>query len=181
MRPRLHSIGLATTMFLAGSAWPVEFQYLFVQGQKTGEIKGSVTAKGEEGSILVDSDSLDIAIPLEAQNGSASAKRQHKPLVVEVEVDKAWAPLYNLLATAEPLPRVELRTVAPNSTKTMTVQRKVLLTNASIVDIRQFTVDGSNGKPDHDELRISFTYQKIEWDWMDGAVSAKDDWLAPAP
>jgi type VI secretion system secreted protein Hcp len=168
-------------MFLAGSAWPVEFQYLFIQGQKSGEIKGSVVAKGEEGSILVDSVSHEIAIPLGAQTGSAAAKRQHKPFVVDVQVDRAWAPLYNLLATAEPLPKVELRVAAPDASKTMTIQRKVLLTNASIAGIRQFTVNGSNGKPDHDELRISFTYQKIEWDWVEGAITAKDDWLAPAP
>jgi len=181
MRPRLHPIGLATTMLLAGSAWPVEFQYLFVQGQKTGEIKGSVVAKGEEGSILVDSVSHEIAIPLDAQTGSSVSRRKHTPFVVDVQVDRAWAPLYNLLATAEPLPKVELRVVAPNASKTMALQRKVLLSNASIAGIRQFTVNGSNGKPDHDELRISFTYQKIEWDWMEGALSAKDDWLAPAP
>jgi len=181
MRPRLHPIGLALTMFLAGSAWPVEFQYLFIQGQKTGEIKGSVTAKGEEGSILVDSVSHEIALPLDAQTGSVAAKRQHKPFVVEVQVDRSWATLYNLLATGESLPRVELRVAAPNATKTMTIQRKVLLTNASIVGIRQFTVNGSNDKPDHDELRISFTYQKIEWDWVEGAIAAKDDWLPPGP
>jgi len=180
MRSRLHPIGLAFTMFLAGTAWSTEFQYLFIQGQKSGEIKGSVTAKGEEGSILVDSISHEIAIPLDAQTGSSAAKRQHKPFVVDVQVDRAWAPLYNLFATGESLARVELRVAAPNATKTMTIQRKVLLTNASIVGIRQFTVNGSNGKPDHDELRISFTYQKIGWEWIEGAITAKDDWLSPA-
>jgi type VI secretion system secreted protein Hcp len=168
-------------MFLAGTAWSTEFQYLFIQGQKSGGIKGSVTANGEEGSILVDSISHEIAIPLDAQTGSPAAKRQHKPFIVDVQVDKAWAMLYNLLATGESLPRVELRVAAPNATKTMTIQRKVLLTNASLVGIRQFTVNGSNGKPDHDELRISFTYQKIEWDWIEGAITAKDDWQATGP
>jgi type VI secretion system secreted protein Hcp len=26
---------------------------------------------------------------------------------------------------------------------------------------------------------ISFTYQKIEWTWTDGGITADDDWEAP--
>ena len=26
---------------------------------------------------------------------------------------------------------------------------------------------------------ISFTYQSIEWTWVDGGITAKDDWEAP--
>jgi type VI secretion system secreted protein Hcp len=26
---------------------------------------------------------------------------------------------------------------------------------------------------------VSFCYQKIEWTWMDGGITAMDDWEAP--
>ncbi len=26
---------------------------------------------------------------------------------------------------------------------------------------------------------VAFTYQKIEWTWMDGGITAMDDWESP--
>ena len=56
----------------------------------------------------------------------------------------------------------------------------VTLTNASIADISfvmPSTVDATVSKsPELD--RVSFTYQKIEWTWTEGGISASDDWQA---
>ena len=43
------------------------------------------------------------------------------------------------------------------------------LTNASVAD------DEQHGNYE----TIAFTYQKIEWTWVDGGITAEDDWEAP--
>jgi type VI secretion system secreted protein Hcp len=45
----------------------------------------------------------------------------------------------------------------------------IKLTNASVSDRVQ----------KGDLETISFTYQKIEWTWVDGGITAQDDWEAP--
>ena len=96
--------------------------------------------------------------------------------MLTVRVDKAWPLLYNALVTNENLTQVELRVLVPSANGLATVQRKIHLTNANISDIKQYTVDAANGNANYDVLQISLTYQKIEWDWIDGGVSASDDW-----
>ena len=45
----------------------------------------------------------------------------------------------------------------------------IKLTNASVSDYVQ-TDQGA---------QLSFTYQKITWTWVDGGITASDDWEAP--
>jgi len=182
MKSTLRPIGLVFALLLAGAASAAENQYLFIKGQKSGVIKGGVVVKGQEGAILVDSLSHEISSPRDVATGMPSGKRQHKPLVLTVRVDKSWPLLYNALVTNENLTQVELRVLVPNANGTgaaAAVQRKVLLTNANISDIKQYTVDAANGSANYDVLQISLTYQKIEWDWIEGGISAMDDWEAP--
>jgi type VI secretion system secreted protein Hcp len=54
----------------------------------------------------------------------------------------------------------------------------VKLTNANISDIKSVMLN--NKYPELAKLaeyeEISFTYQKIEWIWVDGGISANDNW-----
>ena len=68
-------------------------------------------------------------------------------------------------ASGEILSKVEL-TLTQGSTAYMTVT----LTNAIV---SRYTVKGQ-----YEE--IAFTYQKIEWKWLNPAVSASSDWQWPA-
>jgi type VI protein secretion system component Hcp len=53
-----------------------------------------------------------------------------------------------------------------------------MLTNASVVQIKD-SGDGVNGTAQGDEReRISFTYQKIELTDLDSNTTATDDWLS---
>ena len=178
MKLSLRPIGLVLSLLVAGTASAAETQYLFIKGQKSGVIKGGVVVKGQEGAILVDSVSHEISIPNDPATGLPSGRRQHRPLVLTVRVDKSWPLLYSVLVNNENLSQVELRVLVPNTTGVTTLQRKVLLTNANISDIKQFTVDAANGNANYDALQISLTYQRIEWDWIDGGISAMDDWEA---
>ena len=57
----------------------------------------------------------------------------------------------------------------------------VTLTNASIASMEQSmpsNVDPSLAKLSLQE-EITLVYQKIQWTWIDGGVTASDDWTAP--
>jgi type VI secretion system secreted protein Hcp len=56
---------------------------------------------------------------------------------------------------------------------------KIQLTNANISGMRLWVPNTRNPRsaqfPEREE--IAFTYQKISWTWLEGAISAEDDWL----
>ena len=159
--------------------------YLSITGQKQGHIQGSVTLKGKEGQIAVYAVNHEILSPRDPASGLPTGRRMHKPLIITKELDKSTPLLYNSLTTNENLPEVILRFWAPSmhagSGSGMEIQNfTIKLTNASISSIE---LDMENNKLT--ELiklpvlqRISFTYQKIEWTWVDGGITATDDWEA---
>jgi type VI secretion system secreted protein Hcp len=150
-------------------------------GQKSGEIQGSVTQKGREGSSAVIAVSHDIDSPRDAATGLPTGKRQHKPLSITKELDRASPALRQILISNETLTTVDLLFYRADRTLGTEVQYfSIRLTNASIVSIE---LEMPNNK--HADLTaletfevISFTYQKIEWTWAETGVTVADDWRA---
>jgi type VI secretion system secreted protein Hcp len=160
--------------------------YLKLKGQKTGEIKGSVTQKGREGKIAVIAVSHEIISPRDSASGLPTGKRMHKPFVITKELDKSTPLLFNLLVHNENVSEWELQFWAPQIKATagtgVEVQHyTVKLTNANIASIA-FRM-ANNKHPDLMKFaeyeEVAFTYQKIEWTWNDGGITAMDDWEAP--
>jgi type VI secretion system secreted protein Hcp len=152
--------------------------YLKLKGQKQGDIQGSVTQTGQEGKIMVIAAEHEIVSPRDAASGQATGKRQHKPFVITKEIDKSSLKLYNALVANENLPEWELQFWAV-STPGQEVQRyTVKLTNARIADIKFHMPNTRN--PDLAKYaeyeEVSFTYQKIQWIWTEGGITAQDDW-----
>jgi len=155
--------------------------YLKLKGQKQGDIKGSVTQKGREDSIAIIAVSHEIISPRDAASGLPTGKRMHKPFTVTKELDKATPLLYNVLVNNENITDWALNFWTPSATGAEKQHYTVKLTNANIAAI---ALRMSNNK--HPELmkfaeyeEIAFTYQKIEWTWNDGGITAMDDWEAP--
>jgi len=161
--------------------------YLRCKGQKQGDIKGSVTQKGREGTVAVIAVSHSIVSPRDAASGLPSGKRMHKPLVITKELCQADPLFYNALCQNENLPTWNLQfwTTAyqdrTQSTGTEMQHYTIDLVNASIcsIDFRM-----ANNK--HPELmkfnewqEIAFVYQKITWTWVKGGITASDDWESP--
>jgi type VI secretion system secreted protein Hcp len=153
--------------------------YLKLKGQKTGDIKGSVTQKGREGKIAVIAVSHDIVSPRDPASGLATGKRSHKPFVITKELDRSSPLLYGALAGNEVLTEWELQFWSPQKSASLTVEAQnytVKLTNASIASIA-FRM-ANNKDPELAKLaeyeEIAFTYQKIEWIWVDGNIVATD-------
>jgi type VI secretion system secreted protein Hcp len=157
--------------------------YLTLKGQKQGEIHGSVTQKGRENSILVHSYSNEILEPRDAASGLPTGKRQHQPITLVKDVDTSSPKLWSALVNNEALTTWVLKFWSAEAAQPGVEKQiyTVTLTNASIASIREFMSDNLDPaqakRPLQDQ--ISFTYQKIEWTWTEGTITASDDWETP--
>jgi type VI secretion system secreted protein Hcp len=161
--------------------------YLRLVGVKSGEIRGSVTQKGRENKILVIAMSHEVASPRDPASGLPTGKRQHKALVITKELDRSSPLLHQAQVSNETLKEWELQFWAPSlkggavGAGTEVQNFTIKLSNASIASIK---MQMPNIK-DPDLVRfetfeeIAFTYQKIEWTWLDGGITAVDDWETP--
>jgi type VI secretion system secreted protein Hcp len=115
--------------------------------------------------------SHEIVSPRDPASGLPTGKRLHKPYMVTIPIGGA-APLFmNALVTNENLTSVTISLFKPG---TNTVGTTVKLTNASVSD---FSHACNNVYPQCET--IAFTYQRIEWTWVDTGATASDDWEAP--
>jgi type VI secretion system secreted protein Hcp len=155
--------------------------YLTLKGQKTGAIDGSVTQKGREKSIMVIAVSHEITSPRDPASGLPTGKRMHKPMVITKELDKSTPLLFNVLVNNENVTEWTLKFWRPSATGAEQQHFTIKLTNANIASIS--TRLPNNKHPDLMKFEtyeeIAFTYQKIEWTWTDGGITAMDDWESP--
>lgn len=159
--------------------------FMTLKGQKSGDVKGSVTLKGREGKIGVISASHSIVSPRDPQSGLPTGQRMHKPFVITKELDKASPVLYNILCTNENITEMTLQFWTPQvraatGTGTEVQHYTVRLTNANIASINFVmpNVRDANLVKFSEYEEVAFTYQKIEWIWNDGGIMADDDWAA---
>lgn len=159
--------------------------YLHLKGQKSGDIKGSVTQKGREGKIMVIASSHSIVSPRDIASGLPTGQRMHKPFVITKELDKATPLLYQMLVNNENITEWELQFWTHATTAAIGVgadsqHYTVRLTNANIasIDFRQANTRNPELMRYAEYEEIAFTYQKISWTWNAGGITAEDDWEA---
>lgn len=155
--------------------------YLTLQAQTQGAIRGSVTQKGREGSILVFGCWHGIVCPRDPASGQPTGKRAHKPFVIQKEVDRASPLLWSVLCNNENVKEWKLQFYTPSPTGAEKQHYTVRLVNANIASITLKMANNKNPKlmrfPEYEE--VAFTYQKIEWTWNEGGITSDDDWEAP--
>ena len=178
------SAALVSLALLASSdAWAETF-FMKLTGKLQGDIEGDVVQRGKEGSIQVLTMTHEIVSLRDAASGLPTGKRQHKPIVVRIPVDKSFPKLYQALVTNESLSSVEIKSFdAPSGRSGAAAQKHawtLTLTNASIAGISSLTQAGAKPNDKDQLLEVSFTYQKIEWTWVNGGITATDDWEAVA-
>jgi type VI secretion system secreted protein Hcp len=156
--------------------------YLTLKGQKQGDITGSVTEKGRENSILVHAFNEGISSPRDPATALPTGKRQHTPVIILKEIDRSSPLLRNALINNENLTTWQLKFWAAGPTGTQMQIYTINLTNANISSITESMLD--NEDPAHASFplreEVSFVYQKIQWVWTDGGITAQDDWVAPS-
>lgn len=130
-------------------------------------VAGTVTITGaKQGAFNTTLTGLshEIISPRDPASGLPTGKRMHKPIVFTKQLDSTTPLLLNALVTNENLTSV-LIGLLRNGQQVATIK----LTNASVADYTD------HGDTEHWAL----TYQKIEWTWVDGGITASDDWEAP--
>jgi type VI secretion system secreted protein Hcp len=128
-----------------------------VTGQKTGSFSQT--------PIDVTAISHEIVSPRDPASGLPTGQRQHKPITITMTWGPSTPLFLNALVTNENLSSVVIGLVQ-NGQQVATIK----LTNANLA---QFDQHGEN-------VVFELTYQKIEWTWIDGGITASDDWEAPA-
>ena len=157
--------------------------YLILKGQKQGSINGSVTQRGHENSIAVHAFNHEVDSPRDPASGLPTGKRMHKPFVITKEIDKSSPLLWNALVNNENLTGWTLQCWNPALAVAVGLSTEkqvytIALTNASIASIREVMPDNQDPSAQSLSMReeITFTYQKIAWTWVDGGITAQDDW-----
>jgi type VI secretion system secreted protein Hcp len=155
--------------------------YLTLKGQTSGDVKGSVTQKGHEDNIMIVAWSHAVSSPRDAASGLPTGKRMHKPMKIVKEIDKSTPILYNMLCNNENITNWELTCWRPGKTGSEIMFYTIKLTNASIANMHSYSLNNKDPNlmkfPELEE--VEFCYQKIEWIWPDGGISALDDWESP--
>jgi type VI secretion system secreted protein Hcp len=161
-------IGRTSRILLVGAALLPAVQavaavdaFLTITGTKQGSIKGEAAKEGgSEGSIAVSA-----VMHESAPTGAMAGKRQHSPITIVKEVDKASPLLYQAMTTHEVLSNVTID-FAGSGSGAGKVAQKIVLTDATITDIRK--VGNSE--------QITFDYPTVEVTYKGGGKSATDDW-----
>lgn len=171
------AVWLATAAAPWSSARASPVASLTLRGASQGDIKGGATQKGREGSLRVLAVSHTLTSPRDPASGLPTGKRQHRPIVLTVELDRAAPLLYRALVTHEKLNEVVVRFYAPASKPgALELNSHTLrLVNAALAEVKLIKSDDPKQS---DTLELSFTYQKIDWTWHDGNITAADDWEA---
>jgi type VI secretion system secreted protein Hcp len=154
-----------------------------MKGQKTGNITGSVTQKGKEGTIQVSYLQQKRVSPRDPASGLPTGKRQHEPLVIRKTLDKSTPLLENVLSNNENLTEAHFKFYRTSIQGTEQHYFTIDLQNAGIASHNLYHPDsldtGAGTSTVETQEELSFTYQKITWTWVDGGITAEDDWESP--
>lgn len=156
---------------VSGAASPISGK---CTGQQQGVIKGDSTIKGREGTYSITAASHGITSPRDSASGQATGRRQHKPVTITMQVSKATPPLVRALATNERLTSCVLNFWEPAANGKEKNYFRVRLTDAAVVD---YSLTGRPGGAD--TVTFALTYQHIEWTYLEGGITAEDDWVSP--
>jgi type VI secretion system secreted protein Hcp len=178
MKTRMLWVAAAVCVVLGSDCFAALNAYLRLTGETQGEIKGSVTQKGREDSIMVIAFSHDLTVPRDPSTGQPAGKRSHSPLTITKEIDKSTPLLMNALVNNERMTRFELRFWQPSVTGQEVQHYTIILMDAQIVSIRQEMLN--NKYPENmqhkEREHVSFTYRGIEKIWEDGGITGEDEW-----
>jgi type VI secretion system secreted protein Hcp len=160
------------------SAFAALNAYLYMTGNQTGQIKGSVTQKGRENSIMVIAYSHSISAQTDVSSGLPTGKSKSSVLVITKEVDKSSPILYQMLVKNEKIKDFRLDFWQPSASGKEQQHYTIRLTNARIVSIRAEMLN--NKYPEnmqHKEREvISFAYETITWTYQDGGITSSANW-----
>jgi type VI secretion system secreted protein Hcp len=164
---------LSLAMLCAASGAHAQFVFCKVEGQKQGIIRGDSTFKGLEDWIPVLSLASGVHSPFDAATGQSSGKRQHQPLTIVKNLDRASPLLFLAAVTNEILKTVDCNFYRTAATGEAQVYFHIQLRNARIVED---DLAGNGLVNQGVRETIQLTFQTILLEDIPGKTSAEDDW-----
>lgn len=167
-------LALSALSALAGaSGAQADHIYCKVTGQKQGVIQGDNNIKGLEDYLPVLTISSGVISPRDPASGLPTGKRQHKPLAILKEVDKASPKLFMAAVTNENLSSVECVFYRAHRAGIMQKYFRITLNNASIAED---DITGTSGVNDGIRESVQFTFEKITLeDLISGTIGTDDN------
>ena len=151
--------------------------YMSIEGTKSGKFKGESTREAWKDKMPGIAFRSEVVSPRDMSAGSASGRRQHRPLLVSKKIGASTPLIANALCQNEVLKSVLLEFPIRDAAGKETVAFTIKLTNATIAGHRIVLPDFQGEQKDRDVMEeVEFTYQKIEWEHKIAKTMAMDDW-----
>jgi type VI secretion system secreted protein Hcp len=146
----------------------------------TGARQGLITGDGPGGSSVTESASYNVTAPRDAATGQASGKRQHSPVTIRKQLDRASPKLFQALTQGETLSTCVFTFFTPSNQGELLESYRIKLTNAMVSDVTVTKGDTrlAGEGPLTEYESVSFTFQRIELLHTASGVTAVDDWAA---
>jgi type VI secretion system secreted protein Hcp len=143
------------------------------------EYPGSSLKQGREGTSDVFAVDHELIVPIDAGSGFSTGYRQHRPLTVLKEIDKASPGYFEALVGGRSLPEaiLEFYRLDP-ATRHETKYYTITLINARIVGIKTMVPTSfltENAAYGHME-EVRLVYDRIEWRWIPDSLHTEDTW-----
>jgi len=169
------SIFLAALILLETSQHAAaERIYCSISTQRQGVINGDRGLGGDATMIPISGFSEEVISPRDPLTGQATGRLQHKPIVLLKSPDRASPQLLMAATSNENLSSVRClfyRSLRPGNTAT--AYFRIVLTNASIVDLK---IVGDRNSNDSERESVSLIYQRIELTDINSNTTVTDDW-----
>jgi type VI secretion system secreted protein Hcp len=153
--------------------------FVTLKGEKQGEIWGELDSKGKKITEIL-ALNHEVTSPRDSQTGLPTGKRIHKPIHAVIRAGRATPFLFSALVNNERLAAVELSLQRPTKLGVLKEYMRIKLTDAFVANMTTWQptkVDPVN-TPHTVAHIVSLIYEKIEWTYIDGGITAFDDWDA---
>lgn len=171
LRKAIAIMVIAGFVSTAASADAAMMAYLTLKGQKAGQVRGSITQKGREDSIGV--------IALEQATVNTEGRLRVGQLMITKEVDRSSPVLRQMLDNQELVTEALIRFYTPQMSAATGVGAELQyytlrLRNARIVSLKTIMENIRHADLQKYAMHedVAFTYERAEWIWMDGGITA---------
>ena len=145
---------------------------------KADTITGDSPRQGLQAYTEVNGYNHEVSSPFDPATGLATGKRQHRPFKIVKEVSRSSIDFRNTWVRGQTLKNAELRLYRQAQTGQEVNYHTYRFIGIRIVSIRDWMPNNRDSAvlnlPHMQE--ISFTYDTIEWEYVDGGVAATDTW-----
>ena len=146
--------------------------YVTVEGTRQGKFAGESDREAHAGKLTGLSFHYSVAAPRDAASGMATGRRTHQPVAFVKEWGAATPQFQQAMITNETFKSVQFEFVKGGADGEEHVFHRITLGNALITEIQQYVDPAADTGPLE---KISFTFQRIEVENVDGKTSAVDE------